>query len=472
MPVVLVPAVAAGKPTIEPATKPTTKPIGPRRGFARFNPLAGLKRPKDIIIWGLFETANHSFTLLIITLLFPIYYKNVIFTDSATGVADPDRGDFWWNITYAISSLILVGISPIVGALADARGIKRQLLVMTALTCVVATLLLFFVGPGHAAAASMLFVIGNIAFVLGENLIAAFLPQLCDRSNIGRVSALGWALGYAGGVVVLLLALAMMEIFNLKTPASWGPLFLLAGVWFLVIAMPTLVFLKDRDPPSDPQRKLNVWTVGFVRVAHTFADRARFSQLFIYLGVFLLYMSVVQVMIANAGNIAKDYGFNDVKLVVFVLQITVVTCIGAVITGIIEDKLGHRRTIMIALVIWVLVSLSLALIPAKGGQTWLIWVLGNAIGLGMGMIGTSSRALVGSMTPRQRTAEFFGLWGLTLKMAGFVGPGLFAVVKYVGSPAAAFFVLTALSAVAFVLMLFVDPQRGAREASAAELAGS
>ena len=438
--------------------------------LARLNPFAGLPNRREVFTWGLFETANHSFTLLIITLLFPVYFQQVVVTEPEA------TAKLWWNSTYAISSLLLVVLSPIVGAVADARGIKRRLLVVTALTCVVATLALALVGPGMVLAAAVLFVIGNIAFVLGENLIAAFLPQLCTPANMGRVSALGWAMGYSGGVVVLLIAAGMMMGLGLNDVAQWKPLFVMAGLWFLVISMPTLVFLKDRDGPTDPERKAKLLTVGFTTVWGTIRDRRKYTQLFRFLAVFLVYMSVVQVIIANAGLIAEQYGFTKTKLVLFVLQITVVTAIGAVLTGLIQDRFGHRRTIATALGLWVISTVFMALLPTSGTAQWPIWLLGNGLGLGMGMIGTSSRALVGAMTPRHKTAEFFGLWGQTLKLAGFFGPAIFGFVQWAAGAQAAFFMLAGQCMVALVAMVtLVDPARGtvqAREAEAAAGAGT
>jgi MFS transporter, UMF1 family len=431
--------------------------------LAKLNPFAGLPNARAVFTWGLFETANHSFTLLIITLLFPVYFKEVV-----AGAAPAETAKLWWNSTYAASSLLLVLLSPIVGAIADARGIKRQLLVCTALLCVVATLALALLGPGMVLQAALLFIVGNVAFVLGENLIAAFLPQLCTPSNMGRVSALGWAMGYSGGVVVLLIAAGMMLGLGLKDVNQWKPLFVMAGLWFLLISMPTLLFLKDHDAPTDPQRRQNLLSVGFTTVWSTIRDRRRYTQLFRFLAVFLLYMSVVQVIIANAGLIAEQYGFTKEKLVLFVLQITVVTAIGAVLTGLIQDRFGHRRTIATALGLWVLSTVAMALLPPSGAE-WPVWLLGNGLGLGMGMIGTSSRALVGAMTPRHKTAEFFGLWGQTLKLAGFFGPAIFGLVQWAMGSQAAYFMLAGQCGLALVAMLLlIDPARGTHEARAAE----
>lgn len=420
----------------------------------RLNPFAGLARPRDTFVWGLFETANHSFTLLIITLLFPIYFRSVVVGDGAEGTR-------YWGIIYGTSSALIVLLSPIVGAIADSRGYKRQLLAVTAVGCIMATGGLAFVGPGDILATAILFVIGNICFVLGENLIASFLPQLSTPQTVGRISALGWAMGYGGGVIILLLTMAIILLFDLKTIDQWRPLFAMAAAWFFVFSIPTIFLLRDTDLPSDPLRQTNVFISGFSRIAATLRQRARFATLFRFLAVFLLYSTVVQTIIVFGGQIAEDYGFKETQLVLFVLQLTVTTLIGAVVTGFLQDKIGSVRTILLALGVWMVTCIGMALLPEKGGPQWAVWVLGNGLGLGMGMIGTSSRALIGLFTPPDKTAEFFGLWGLTLKLAGFLGPPIFGIVAASMGNRIGFIGLCAICLISGILLvLLVDERRG------------
>ena len=422
--------------------------------WTRINPLRDVARPRDTLVWGLFETANHSFTLLIITLLFPIYFRDVV-------VGDPDAGKSQWGIIYGISSAVIVLLSPIVGAIADARGLKRPLLAVTAAGCILATGALAFVGPGHIIATALLFIVGNVCFVLGENLIASFLPQLSTSRNLGRISALGWAMGYGGGVIVLSITGIMIFTLNMKDVAQWQPLFGMAALWFLVFSIPTLLYLRDTDLPADPDKKLNLLTCGFTRLADTLRQGKRFRMLGRFLAVFLLYSTVVQTIIVFGGQIAQDYGFTQIDLVLFVLQLTFTTLIGALITGVLQDRLGSIRIIMLALAVWLVTCIGMATLPPANGPKWAVWVLGNGLGLGMGMIGTSSRATVGLFTPAGKTAEFFGLWGLTLKLAGFLGPPIFGILAASYGNRIGFIALSAVCVISAVLLVWlIDEKEG------------
>lgn len=436
-----------------------------RVNLSRLNPLRDAVRPKDTFVWGLFETANHSFTLLIITLLFPIYFREVVVGDAAQGKSQ-------WGIIYGISSAIIVLLSPIVGAIADARGIKRQLLAVTAIGCILATGGLVFVHRGHVFETAVLFVIGNVCFVLGENLIASFLPQLSNSSNVGRISALGWAMGYGGGVIVLMLTGGIIFAMGLKNVAQWQPLFGLAAGWFLIFSIPTLLYLRDTDPPGDPQRKLNLLTCGFTRLGETLKQSARFKVLGRFLAVFLLYSTVVQTIIVFGGQIAQDYGFKQLDLVLFVLQLTFTTLVGALITGVLQDRIGSVRTIMIALAVWLVTCIGMAMLPEKDGPQWAVWVLGNGLGLGMGMIGTSSRATVGLFTPHDKTAEFFGLWGLTLKLAGFLGPPIFGLLAAQFGNRIGFITLSCVCVISAVLLVWLIDEKAGLAAARQEPARS
>ncbi len=463
----------------------------------RGGPFANLAHPRRVWAWGMFDLANQSFTLLINTLLFSVFFQQLVAQpaveaspalQSALGRLNIDPtsgGSFLWGLTVSISLLIVVIAGPVVGAAADARAIKKPLLTTSAIFCVALTAGLALAPEGDTgiaalAIAAALYIPANIAFNLGENLLAGFLPELCERKNIGRVSAIGWTMGYIGALALLILTAGAVAFFNLETEQSWRPLFVFAALWFLLMAIPTFLFLPEQAQPAPDIPSRTLVGEGFRRVATSIRHAAEYRDISTFLVSFFVYAFGVQAVIFFAGIIARaDFGFTTGKLVAFTAVVTVTAGIGAAAVGFIQDRLGHRNTVGLFLLVWIATALGLAwLVNANqlhaAGATdtpppeWGVWVVGNFIGLGLGGIGTASRAMVGYCTPRHRTAEFFGLWGLAYKGAGCIGAVGFGLIRDAFGSVTSLLALAAVFALGAAGVAFVNERRGARMADNAE----
>lgn len=442
-----------------------------------FNPLRGVENKRTVWAWGMFDLANQSFTLLINTLLFALFFREVV-------VADPARDDTLWSIAFASSLGIVVVLSPVMGAVADVKGLKKEILMVLGVACAGLTCALGLVPGGGStraiAVAMALYIPANVAYQLGENFLASFLPEIATRENMGRVSGFGWSMGYLGALVLLVLTfLGMLALGVADEKAGWRPFFVFAGVWFFVMMIPTALFLheKKRAEPIEVSRTLV--GEGFHRLGQTIRHAKDFRHLARFLLAFLVYGFGVQVVIAFSSVIASDFGFDGSKLVLFVAQITVVAGITAVIVSAFQDRVGHRRTVEIFLVIWAINAIGLAFLAwlqasrtigdVEGAvASWPIWIIGNGLGIGLGGIGTASRTIVGVFTPTHRTAEFFGLWGLTYKLAGCIGVLSFGVMRDAMGPVWALGLLASFFIVGFVILLSVDEKDGVRAAEEAE----
>lgn len=497
----------------------------------KLNPLAGLDNPKEVWAWGMFDLANQSFTLLIITLLFPLYFKQVVvgepiiqrdvaailaetdlpnhdqlrlaaeladlYADSGENalesetsqhILEPllqkypntqqqleqaftqaaDTGDWRWGIVVSGSLLLVVIVSPILGALADARAWRKEILITVGLLCCAATMALGLVGPGHLLLAVILFILGNIGYQLSENFLAAFLPSISTRQNIGRVSAIGWSMGYLGALGLLTCFAAAIAIFGVDAPTQWKPFFVFAGIWFLVGMLPTIRILRD-DAVIDPAARGNVIAVAFARLADTIKHASRYKQLSLFLAAFLIYGFGIQAVINFASILAADFGIDGPFLVVYVIVITVTAGASAFATSTFQDRIGTKNTLLIFLALWLIATLGLIAIEiATNPPAWSFWVVGNGIGLGLGGAGPVTRAIVGQFTPRQRAAEFFGLWGLTNKLAGAIGVPIFAAVKANTGDLASLITLAAFFLVGSAVVMFVNVRAGILAARYAE----
>ncbi len=438
--------------------------------FGRFYPLRGVPRQGQIWSWISFDVANQSFTLLINTLLFSIFFTEYL-------VTDPERKNTWWGATYAASMLLTVVMSPIVGAMADARAWKKECLVASGLLCGTLTCCFALLQPGWLWLAILLYIPANFAYSIGENFLASFLPELTEREQFGRVSAFSWGVAYAAAFVILIGTAAAMKAWGLTSPERWRPFFVFAGLWFVAFATPTLLFLRERARPAPTPRDRRPTAVAeaFRRLGESVRNTRGFRDLLMLLGASLFYGTAINVVVVFASIIAKEFGFNDVQLVGFVAVITVSGIVGTIGPMLWQDRLGHKRTTVTLLLLWMLTTLALAAIAWQRSRSpdpsalpaWPIWVLGNLLGFGLGSLGSANRAFVGYLTPVSRTGEVFGLWGLVFKLAA-VGTVPFAVVKdRLGTPAS-LLVLAGFLAVGLVVTLLVNEERGRAAARAVD----
>ena len=433
-------------------------------------PLAGLSNQKQLWSWISFDVANQSFTLIINTLLFSIFFGEVVVQDKAVEAR-------WWFATYGTSMILTALLSPIAGAIADERAWKKELLlgsgcVCALLTCGLALIPQSLAGTRDAILITMaLYIPANLAFSIGENFLASFLPSLARQDELGRVSGFSWGVAYFSALLLLVITAGLMTSFNMKQPEQWRPFFVIAGVWFFLFMIPTA--LKLREPPvgAGTHGRKSIWTVGFVRLAESMRQASKFKDLMWLLVASLFYGTGMSVVVFFASPLAKEHGFDQVKLVIFVAVITVSGILGTLIPTLFQDRLGHRNMTIVTLIVWIATASGFAYYayaypPGSGGPTWPLWLVGNLLGFGLGSLGAANRAFVGYLAPPEKSAEVFGLWGLVFKLAAVTTfPFAWAKDK-LGTPAA-LLVLAGFLVVGLVVTMFVNEKRG-HEAAVAE----
>ncbi len=386
--------------------------------------LRDIPNRREVWAWALYDLANQSFQLLINTLLFAIFLREVV-------VDDPANGTRAWTAISAGSLLIIVILSPFLGALADHRRWKRELLLLSGVVCGVLTGSLALLGKGDFALAAVLYIIAAVSCGLGENLLGSFLPQLSTPATVGRVSAFGWTMSYIGALALLVIVAAWTILLGRSEPSEARPVFVFAGLWFVVGIVPAFLWLREREPPgaAEPLRSATLIGSTVARLARTVREAGRFRQLARFLAIFFVYSMGTQSVIYFLGTLGDDMGFKLPQLILFALVLSIAAGIAAFATSKFQDRLGHTRTISIFLGVWVagvgaLCGAQLFTLPP-----WLFWGVSGLLGIGLGGIGTSSRAMVGAFTPLDRAAEFFGLWGMVYKLSGVCGVVLFGVLS-------------------------------------------
>lgn len=441
----------------------------------RLNLFRSLPNPREVWAWGMYDLANQSFTLLINTLLFAVYFKQVVVGDDTDALSA--KGDRLWGVVVSASMLTVVVLSPFLGALADGRGWKKKFLMGTGVVCVALTCAFAAVGEGQIALAIALYIPANIAYQLGENFMASFLPEVSTPGNIGRVSAIGWTMGYVGALGLSVALILSIFVFGITDKTQWPVLFVFAGLWFLGGMIAPAIYLREAPATALHPGVSSPAVEALTRIRETFRDAERYKQLRRFLVAFFAYGMGVQTVIFFAAIIATDVAFKgrddaETMLFVFTVLLTITAGAAALLTSVIQDRLGSMRTLKGFLVVWMVALLGLAAysISADRGSPWpfwSFWPIGALIGFGLGGVGPASRATVGAFTPRHKTAEFFGLWGLSLKLAAVVGVGLFGVVK-AWRDDASLALLFGYFALGFALLFAVREDAGIEAARQAE----
>jgi MFS transporter, UMF1 family len=410
---------------------------------------------REIFGWAMFDFANSSYTTVIVSVAFGVYFTGL--------VAPAGKGDAFWGYGLAIGNLIVLLLSPIIGAIADDSGRKKLFLFFTYALCVAGTAALWFVTPGRVALALTLFVISFIGFSFGENLAGSFLPEISTPANIGKVSGFGWGLGYFGGLGSLLVTAPLTEKGDLAHLSSLRLAWPATALFFLVAALPTFLLLRERAPRGT-STALQYVRDGFIRLGQTARSARHFSELLRFLCVFFLYSAGLTSVIAFAAIFAvRTLGFDNRDLINLFLVLQLSSAGGAFLFGAIQDRLGAPRTIQISLFLWILVCAGAYLAQTKGT----FWGVALFAGLGIGSLQSASRALVGLFAPQEKAAEFFGLWGLAGKAAYMVGPFVFGQISYhFGSQRIAMLSTAGFFILGLIGMSFISEKRGLAAARA------
>jgi len=420
-------------------------------------------RPREVWGWMMFDFANSGYTTVVITAVFNAYFVAVV----AEGAV---WATFAWTLALSVSYALIVLSAPLIGAYADAHAAKKRLLALTTVGCVAATAALAFVGPGDLGLGIGLLIVSNFFYGSGENLVAAFLPELARGGAIGKVSGWGWALGYIGGLVSLGASLAYVTWAQAQghTAAQFVPVSMaITAALFALSSLPTFLYLRERALPL--RRADGVYASAFVRIWETVRDARRYRDLIRFLICIVFYQGGVQAVIALAAIYAEQaMHFSTRQTLLLILVVNITASVGALVFGQVQDRLGHVRTLAITLVGWcVMVVLAWF---AEGAA--LFWLAANLAGVCLGASQSAGRALVGYMSPPDRLGEFFGLWGLAVKLSSILGPITYGVVSFMsgGDHRLAILITGSYFLVGLALLAGVDAGRGHSAARASATA--
>lgn len=418
--------------------------------------------PRELWAWAMYDFANSGYTTVVITALFNAYFV-------AEVAANAPWATFAWTLALSVSYGLVVASAPVIGAFADLHAAKKKLLAVTTAGCILFTALLYFAQPGMLPLVVACVVASNFFFASGENLIAAFLPELARPRALGRASGWGWSLGYIGGLATLAICLVYVSWAQIHgmTAREFVPVTMLitAGI-FALASMPTFLFLHERRAiPSTSSDA--IFRSAWKRVWQTLRHLEQFDDLRRFLVCCLFYQAGVHAVIALAAIYATQaLNFSTRQTLTLLIAVNLTAAIGAFLFGPWQDRLGHVRAIALTLWGWIVA----VLLAWMAHGPLLFWLAANIAGLCMGSSQSASRAMVGLLAPPSRNGEFFGLWGLATKLAAIFGPLTYGAATWAsgGDHRLALLTTGLYFVIGLILLNGVNAGRGRRAALRAE----
>jgi UMF1 family MFS transporter len=415
---------------------------------------------REIWAWAFYDFANSGYTTVVLTTIYSAYFVAVVAGSVTTMSAG--TATLLWTLAVAIANLCVLVSAPVVGAIADYRATKKKFLLVTTVCCVLSTALLAFAGPGQVVLGMTLLILSAIAFSAGENLIAAFLPEIAHSDNMGRISGYGWSLGYFGGLLTLGICLAYINWASGRGQgaADYVPVTLLVtAAIFALAAAPTFLWLRERATPRPLPGGLSYVKIGLDQVRKTLVSASHHRDLFRFLACLTLYQSGVATVVVIAAIYAQEVmGFDSQQLIILIMVVNLTAAVGAFAFGFAQDRFGSVPTLAVGLLVWV-AAVTVTFFADEPAD---LWFAGNLMGLAMGATQAGGRALIGQLTPVERSGEFFGLWGLASRAAAILGPLSYGIISQLSGGNHRFALLSTLAFFigGLVLLLTVDERRG------------
>ncbi|MBN1634268.1 MAG: MFS transporter [Ignavibacteria bacterium] len=378
-----------------------------------------------VFIWSLFDFGNSSYAVIIVAFVFAVYFTDVVCERS-------QAGDFYWSLGINISMIISAVLNPVGGAIADKISNKKGFLLFFTLLCIIPTGLMYYTGAGTVAFALILFIISNIGFQTGLTFYDALISDVTEEKYYNRVSGIGYAVGYVGSLVSVLLVFPFAGKYNVLFPLS--------ALFFLIFSLPLFLFLKERKNKIKTEKKsyLQYATFGIKKVTNTVIHVRKYKNLRNYLFSYFLYIDAVNTIIFFAGIYAsKSLNFEITELAVFFIIVQFTAMLGSLLFAGIGDKLGIKNSINITLIFWTLIVFFIfffvdenSFLELGNFRIHYFFLVGGFAGTFLGATQSLSRAFMAKLTPRDMKTEFFGFYSLFEKTSTLIGPLTFGLVSY------------------------------------------
>ena len=426
--------------------------------------ISNVSKKKEIFSWAMYDFANSAFATTILAVIFNVYFATVIVgTEGVRILGFNLPGDVLWGYVVSFSMILVCLSSPILGVIADFSRTRKKFLFFYCCLGAIFTGLLFFTQEGDYLSAIIFFVIANLGFSGGNVFYNAFLPEISNEKNVGRISGLGWALGYLGGGLCLLLNLAMIQspqLFGIPDK-NFLPVrisLLSVGFWWILFALPIFFWTKEESKKQTSKCLLSYVSIGFSRLKSTFGKIKNYKHLTRFLISYLIYNDGIQTVIVMAAVFAgKELGMSQGEIIKCFLLIQGVAFLGALLFGYLADKINIKTSLVITLFIWCAVVVWAFFIRSKME----FWILGCIVGLILGGSQSASRSLFSLFVPPENSAEFFSFFAISGKFSSILGPFVYALLGHIfNSSRISILALVVFFIIGLIGLYFVDEEKG------------
>ncbi len=368
---------------------------------------------KERIAWYLYDFGNSAYAAVVLLAIYSAYFQK-----SVVGGAE---GTKLWGYAVFVAMLVVAVIAPFLGAIADYSGAKKKFLFFFTTQAIIFTGLLFFVVKGGVAMGMIFFILAEIGYRASQVFYNGFLPEIASSEEMGRVAGLGWAIGSSGGILCLVIVLAMImgsNGSNLMVRAS----FVFTAIFFALAALPIFLWLPERAKKRNLPSGENYLTIALKQLQNTISTAANFSEFLKFMLAFLIYNDGVIMALDFAAILGGVlFGLEQQGLIILMILVQVTNVAGAYLFGWMVDKVGGKRTLIFSILL--LIADVIYLYFAQSATEF--FVIAGIAGFAMAGIQSTSRTMVGMFSPPGRSAEFYGFFALTGRTSSFIGPAVF-----------------------------------------------
>ncbi len=417
----------------------------------------GLHRP-ELRAWASYDWGISAFQVAVTTALFPIYWSKVIAADLGPSAATGLLG-----YTAAGASILVAILAPVLGTIADERGSKKRFLAVFLALGIAATAGLWFVGAGDVLLGAVMYTLATVGATGSFVFYEALLPHVARAGEVDRVSTAGYALGYIGGGILLVLQLMVIQGVIPLGIADTGLLtriaFLMTAVWWAIFSVPLFRGVSEPAAIGGHDTPIRFGPVAR-RLVGTFRDLRGYPQALMLLAAFFVYNDGIQTIIRFAVILGDERQIPQQTLIAAIVLVQFVGVPCAFAFGWLAGIIGAKRAVLIGIATYAVIAV-VARNVSTGGQ---FLMLAGMVALVQGGTQGLSRSLFARLTPASRSGEFFGLYSVFEKFSGVFGPLAFPLsIALTGSARNGVLILIGFFVVGFVLLLRVDVASGERQ---------
>jgi len=365
--------------------------------------------------WYLYDFGNSAYAAVVLLAVYSAYFK-----EEVVGGAEGSR---LWGLAVGIAMLVVAVTSPVLGTIADFSGAKKRFLFFfTAMSCLF-TALLFFVQAGDVLTGMLFFILAEIGYRSAQVFYNSLLPEIASPEEMGRVSGNGWAIGSGGGILCLILVLALIMLIGGGVIVRLS--LVITAVFFAASAAPVFLWLRERAQPQALPEGESYLTVAFKRLARTFQTVKNYREFIKFMVAFLIYNDGILMALDFAAIVgAVLFGLNQQELIIFMIIVQVASVAGAYLGGLIADRVDSKRSLIVSLVLMIASVVWIFFNQSRFG----FYVIGALVGFALTAVQSVSRTTVGMLSPPGRSAEFYGFFAVAGRTSSFIGPTVYGLI--------------------------------------------